>query len=96
MIQITSANQFKSAAERAQKERMLVQPAGLRRFFVTNRQKETRYEVFFCKLSGKFFGVCNCAAGTPMHSNRIPLMCKHLYAAYLVLRALTGKVNTGH
>jgi hypothetical protein len=31
-----------------------------------------------------------------MRSNQKPLVCKHLFASYLVLRALSGKVQTGH
>jgi hypothetical protein len=93
MIQIHSTSQFERAAERARKERQFVQLAGFRQFKVTNREKGTQYTVFFSKLNGKFFGTCNCAAGTPMHGNRVPLVCKHLFASYLVLRAIAGKVQ---
>jgi hypothetical protein len=94
MIQIQSKEQFTKAEERAKRERMLVQPVAPRTFNVTNRKKERRYTVSFQTLNGKFFGTCNCAAGTPMYGNRKPLVCKHLYAAYLVLRALAGKVQS--
>lgn len=94
MIQIHSREQFNRAAERAHKERMLVKPVAPRTFHVTNRSKERRYTVSFLTLNGKFFGTCNCAAGTPMYGNQEPLICKHLYAAFVVLRALTGKVRS--
>jgi hypothetical protein len=94
MIQIQSKEQFRRAEERARKERMLVQRTAPRTFSVTNRAKERQYTVSFYTLNGKFFGECNCAAGTPMHGNREPLICKHLYAALVVLRALTGKVRS--
>ncbi len=96
MIQIVGQHQFRSAEERAIRERMLVQPAGSRQFNVTNRKNGHCYTVSFTTLNRKFFGVCNCEAGTPMHGNRQPLVCKHLYAAYVVLRALAGKVQTSH
>lgn len=46
MIQIVSERQFANAAVRIKKERMLVQVAGFRRYWVTNKAKGTRYEVF--------------------------------------------------
>jgi hypothetical protein len=93
MIQIHSASQFERAAERARREKQFVQLAGFRQFKVTNREKGTQYEVFFSRLNGKFFGTCTCAAGTPMREYQVPLVCKHLFAAYFVLRAIAGKVQ---
>lgn len=94
MIQIQSAAQFERAEQRAKRERMLVKPVAPRTFNVVNRKNERRYTVSFQSLNGKFFGTCNCEAGTPMRGNHKPMVCKHLYAAYLVLRALTGKVRS--
>jgi hypothetical protein len=96
MIQIQNANQFTNAAARCQKERMLVQPTGFRQFRVTNRKNGHVYTVSFSTINKKFFGCCNCAAGYPMRGNQKPLVCKHLFASYLVLRALSGKVQTNH
>lgn len=95
MIQIQSASQFKAAEERARKERMFVSRESARSFTVTNRSKGRSYTVSFHTLEGRFFGSCSCEAGTPMRGNYAPKVCKHLYAALVVLRALTGKVK-GH
>jgi hypothetical protein len=94
MIQIQSREQFRRAEERAHRERMLVSRTAPRTFSVLNRKNSRRYTVSFLTLNGKFFGECNCEAGTPMRGNHQPMTCKHLYAAYLVLRALTGKVRS--
>jgi hypothetical protein len=93
MIQIHSPNQFTSAAERARKERMMVRARGFRQYEVTNRSKGNSYTVYFSKLNGKFFGTCTCEAGLPMKGNRVPMVCKHLYAAFLVCRAFAGKIQ---
>jgi hypothetical protein len=97
MIQIVSEHQFTNAAIRAQKERMLVQPAGFRRYYVTNKAKGTRYEVFFTvSRDGRRFGTCNCPAGYPMHRQRIPQVCKHLYVALSLHLALMSNRQTSH
>ncbi len=95
MIQITGQKQFTKAAERAKRERMLVQPAGFRHFYVTNRSNGRRYEVSFSVLHGKKFGACNCAAGYPMNSRRAPMVCKHLFSALLVHTSLI-KAHVAH
>lgn len=92
MIQIQSKEQFRKAEERARKERMMVKRLAPRTFNVINTSKDSRYKVTFIRRKGKLFGQCNCEAGTPMYSNRMPLVCKHLYAALVVLRAFSGKV----
>jgi hypothetical protein len=96
MIEIQGEHQFTKAAERAREERMLVQPAGFRRYYVTNKAKGCRYEVFFSVLSGKRFGACNCAAGYPMDSRRAPQICKHLFAALLVHTSLVKLRHMSH
>lgn len=55
---------------------------------VTNRAKGHTYLVRFERQDGKTFGTCTCEAGTPHHGNRRPLVCKHLFAAVLYVRAL--------
>lgn len=95
MIQITSENQFKSAAVRAQRERMLVQLAGFRRYMVTNKTNGRTYEVFFSKLDGKKFGACSCPAGYPPFQDRAPMVCKHLYVA-LGLHIALMESQTSH
>jgi hypothetical protein len=98
MIQITrhSERQFARAAERAKRERMLVQPAGYRRYFVTNRRNGHKYEVFFCQLNGKRFGACNCEAGYPMNSRHVPVPCKHLWAALVINTVIASRAHVGH
>jgi hypothetical protein len=73
---------------------MLVSRKAARTFAVTNRSKGRSYTVNFQTLNGKFFGTCKCEAGTPMHGNHQSIICKHLYAALLMLRALSGKVQS--
>lgn len=94
MIQIQSQSQFTKAEERARRERMLVSRESARTFSVLNRKNERRYTVTFHKHEGRLFGHCGCEAGTPMRGNHAPKVCKHLYAALLMLRALTGKVQS--
>jgi hypothetical protein len=97
MIQILNERQFVNAAARVQKERMLVQRAGFRRYFVTNKAKGTRYEVFFSRRrDGKKFGACNCPAGYPMDGRRAPQICKHLYVALSLHIALMSQEPTSH
>ena len=93
MIEIKSAEQFRSAQERGIRERMMVRARGFRQYEVTNRSKGNTYTVFFSKLNGKFFGTCNCEAGLPMKGNRVPMVCKHLWAAFLTCRAFAGKIQ---
>lgn len=96
MIQIQGPQQFTKAAERCRKERMLVRPAGFRRYYVTNRSNSHQYEVFFSMMNGKRFGACNCAAGYPMQGNRAPMVCKHLAAALTVHLAIAARAHTSH
>jgi hypothetical protein len=96
MIQIQSREQFQRAEERARKERMMVRRQAPRTFSVTNRAKGRSYTVTFHTLEGRLFGSCSCEAGTPMRGNHVPKVCKHLYAALVMLRALTGKVQGSH
>jgi hypothetical protein len=88
MIQIQGRQQFTKAQERARRERMLVTPAGFRRYYVTNKSNGRRYEVFFSIMNGKKFGACNCEAGYPMNGRHVPMVCKHLFAALLVHTSL--------
>ncbi len=94
MIQIVNERQFVNAAARIKKERMLVQVAGFRRYFVTNKAKGTRYEVFFSvNRHGQRFGACNCPAGYPMDGRRAPMVCKHLYVALSLHLALMSQTS---
>jgi hypothetical protein len=88
MIQIQRPAQFTKAAERAGKERQHVRVYEPHLYEVTNRAKAHTYLVRFTRMNGQTFAACTCEAGTPTHGQRVPLVCKHLYAAVLFVRAL--------
>ncbi len=98
MIQIVNERQFvNAAAARIKKERMLVQRAGFRRYFVTNKAKGTKYEVFFSvNCHEQRFGACICPASYPMDGRRAPQVCKHLYVALSFHLALMSEQPTSH
>lgn len=86
MIQIQSAGQFARAAERLQRERMGVRRAEPHMYEVTNKTKGTRYTVRFFNRDGCTFASCDCPAG--LRHNRAPLVCKHLAAVAMFVRAV--------
>jgi hypothetical protein len=88
MIQIQRPEQFTSAQARATKERMFVRRYEPSVYEVTNKAKAHSYLVRFSRLNGQTFAACTCEAGTPTRGQRVPLVCKHLYAAVLFVRAL--------
>ena len=88
MIQIQRAEQFTRAAERAGKEKMSVRRYEAHVYEVTNKAKQHTYLVRFERHHGQVFGTCTCEAGTPTKGNRVPVVCKHLFAAVLFVRAL--------
>jgi uncharacterized Zn finger protein len=53
---------------------------------VTNKAKGTQYTVRFHNLDGRAFASCDCPAG--LRHNRAPLVCKHLAAVVIFLRAI--------
>ena len=95
MIQITGREQFTKAAERAQKERMSVRRYEPGVYEVTNRPKGHSYLVRFLRLGAHVFGKCTCEAGTPS-TNRVPQVCKHLFAAVITHRAIVRMRQTAH
>lgn len=88
MIQIQSKSQFTKVAERLQTERMGVRRAGPHLYEVTNKAKAHVYHVRFHRLDGRTFVSCDCPA--EIRHNRAPLVCKHLAAAVIYVRALRG------
>ena len=88
MIQIQRPTQFTKAAERATKERQHVRRYEPSVYEVTNRAKGHSYLVRFARINGQTFGTCTCEAGMPTKGQRVPLVCKHLYAAVLFVRAM--------
>jgi hypothetical protein len=86
MIQIFSADQFKRAAERLQRERMGVRRAEPHMYEVTNKTKGVTYHIRFTRERGLLFASCDCPAG--IRHSRSPLICKHVAAAVLFLRGI--------
>lgn len=91
MIQIQSRNQFRNAAARAQKERLHVRRYEQSTYEVVNRAKGHTYLVRFERRGGHVFGTCTCEAGMPSAGrNRVPMICKHLFAAIIFHNALNA------
>lgn len=88
MIQIQNAGQFKNAAAKLQKEKMRVRRYEPSVYEVTNTAKGHTYLVRFERRGAHVFGQCTCEAGTPSKGNRVPMVCKHLFAAVLLHRAI--------
>jgi hypothetical protein len=90
MIQIQRREQFTKAADRLNKE-----PQSIRRhepglYEVTNKAKGHAYHVRIERRGAQTFGTCTCEAGTPHQGRRVPVVCKHLAAVVLFLRAVRG------
>ncbi|HEX3558268.1 MAG TPA: hypothetical protein VHU19_03640 [Pyrinomonadaceae bacterium] len=88
MIQIQRPEQFTRAAERLNQE-----PQAIRRhepglYEVTNKAKGHQYHVRIESRDGLTFGTCTCEAGTPHYGRRVPIVCKHLAAVIIFLRAV--------
>ena len=77
-----------------------MRPQSIRRqeshlYEVTNKRKGTRYHVRITRMNGETFGSCTCKAG--LRHNRAPLVCKHLAAVVIYLRALKAmRERVGH
>jgi uncharacterized Zn finger protein len=88
MIQIQRREQFAKAADRLRQE-----PQSIRRhepglYAVTNKAKGYTYHVRIEQRHGKTFGTCTCEAGMPRNHRRVPVVCKHLAAVVIFLRAV--------
>jgi uncharacterized Zn finger protein len=88
MIQIQRPEQFTKAQERAGKERQHVRRYEPNVYQVTNKAKGHSYLVRFERRGGQTFGTCTCEAGSPSRGQRVPMVCKHLFAAVLFVRAV--------
>jgi uncharacterized Zn finger protein len=86
MIQIQRRARFTKAAERLQRERMGVRRSEAHLYEVTNKAKGHTYHVRFTRLDGQLFASCDCPAG--IRHNQKPLVCKHLAATIIYLRAI--------
>jgi hypothetical protein len=85
MIQIQSKQQFTKAAARLERERMNVRRQEPHLYEVTNKTKGHTYHVRFTQRDGQTLGSCDCPAGL---RNQKPLVCKHLVAAIIYVRAI--------
>jgi uncharacterized Zn finger protein len=88
MIQIQRAEQFTKAAERLTREPQSIRRHEPNLYEVTNKTKGYQYHVRIEARDGLTFGTCTCEAGTPHHGRRVPLVCKHLAAVVIFLRAV--------
>jgi hypothetical protein len=88
MIEVQRREQFTKAAERLRQE-----PQSIRRhepglWIVTNKVKNHAYAVRLIQQDGKTFMRCGCEAGTPTKGRRVPMVCKHMCALVIFLRAV--------
>ena len=88
MIQIQRPEQFARAAARLTKERQSIRRHEPHLYEVTNKAKGHTYHVRIEQWDGRTFGTCTCEAGTPHHGRRVPVVCKHLCAVIIYLRAI--------
>jgi uncharacterized Zn finger protein len=86
MIQIQRREQFTKAAERLTRERMSVRKSEAHAYSVRNTVKGTSYTVRFTRRDDHLFASCDCPAG--LRHNRAPLVCKHLAATLIFVRAI--------
>jgi uncharacterized Zn finger protein len=95
MIQIQRREQFTKAADRLNREPQSIRRQGPHLYEVTNKTKGTRYQVRITRMNGQTFGSCDCKAGLRHHA--APLVCKHLAAVVIYLRALKAmRVRASH
>lgn len=88
MIQIRSKEQFTKAAARLTKERMRVARHEPGFYRVENTTKGRTYHVRIERNALGTFGTCTCEAGTPSRRRSVPMVCKHLAATIIFVRAI--------
>ena len=86
MIQIQRPEQFTKAADRLNREPQSIRRQEPHLYEVTNKRKGHTYHVRITRQNGGVFGSCTCKAGLRHH--RAPLVCKHLAATIIYLRAI--------
>jgi uncharacterized Zn finger protein len=96
MIQIQRPEQFTKAGERLRKERQSIRRHEPGLYEVTNKTKGNTYHVRIEGRDGYTFGTCTCEAGTPHHGKRVPMVCKHLAAVIIFLRAVREMRRRSH
>jgi hypothetical protein len=88
MIQIQSREQFTKAAARLTRERMRVARHEPGFYRVENTTKGRTYHVRIERTARGTFGTCTCEAGTPSRRSSAPMICKHLAATIIFVRAI--------
>jgi len=88
MIQIQRRAQFTNAGERLRSERQSIRRHEPGLYEITNTAKGNTYHVRIEARDGLTFGSCTCEAGLPTKGQRIPVVCKHLCAVVIFLRAV--------
>ena len=88
MIQIQRPEQFTKAAARLQNDRQSIRRHEPGLYEVTNKAKGHSYHVRIERRDGQTFGTCTCEAGTPHKRPHMPLVCKHMAAVIIFLRAV--------
>jgi hypothetical protein len=95
MIQIQRPEQFTKAAGRLNREPQVIRRAEPHLYEVTNKRKGHTYHVRITRQNGQTFGSCTCKAG--LRHGKAPLVCKHLAAVIIYLRALRAmRQRAGH
>jgi uncharacterized Zn finger protein len=88
MIAIQNPQQFERAADRLRTERQSIRRHEPGLYRVENKAKGHAYHVRIERRDGRTFGTCTCEAGTPSNHRHAPMICKHLAAVVLFLRAV--------
>lgn len=88
MIEIQRPEQFTRAAARLLKEPQAVRPHSPGLYEITNKVKGNVYYARVSRFNGKTFIHCDCRAGNPPEASRAPLVCKHMTALVIFLRAV--------
>lgn len=94
MIQIQRPEQFTKAAHRLRNEHLGVRRHEPHLYEVTNKTKGSTYHVRITRQDGAVFGSCTCPAG--LRHGRHPLVCKHLAAVVIYLRAIRAMRHRAH
>jgi uncharacterized Zn finger protein len=94
MIQIQCPQQFTNAAARLRKERQSIRRHEPHLYEVTNKANGHSYHVRISRRNGRTFGSCTCPAG--LRHGQHPLVCKHLCAVVIYLRAIREMRRRAH
>lgn len=86
MIQIQRPEQFTKAAAMLNSEPQSIRRTEPHLYEVTNKTNGHTYHVRISRANGNVFASCTCPAG--LRHGKAPLVCKHLAAIVLYLRAI--------